>query len=102
MNNERQLKVMTIYKVGYFNLSTLIIRKGSIFLPKNTREESCIILRGKKLVTLNLTLKHFLRSFVGQIKFFKWNAPFFIAYSSSIPQESSIPFSKHCNKIFFY
>jgi len=28
-------------------------------------------------VTLNLTLKAFLRSFVGQIKFFKRNVPFF-------------------------
>jgi len=34
------------------------------------------------LVTLNLTLKA--KSFVDQIKFFKQNASFFIAYSNSI------------------
>jgi len=35
-------------------------------------------------MTLNLILKAF---FKGQIKFFKQNTPFFIAYSSNIPQE---------------
>jgi len=47
-----------IYKVGYFDLSTLITQKRSIFSKKHKRG-SCKILREEKLVTLNLTLKTF-------------------------------------------
>jgi len=45
-----------IYRVGHFNFSTLITRKRSIF-AKNTREESCIILRGKEASDLEFGLE---------------------------------------------
>jgi len=50
-----------IHRVGHFNLFTLITRKGSIFPQKNAKEKNYIILRGEKLVTLNLTLKAFFK-----------------------------------------
>jgi len=51
-----------MYRIDFFNLSTLITRKGSIFPPKNTREESCIILRLEEVSDLEFDLENIFQS----------------------------------------
>jgi len=54
----------TIYWVAHFNFSTLITQKGSIFPQKNTREESCIILREEEVSDFEFDLKSIFQGYL--------------------------------------